>query len=226
MHETALLLRSFIACQNMYTLPQFKEKDPEVIKAFMQQHSFAMLIGCHEGIPVATQVPLLIEERDGKLFLLGHVMRNTDHHKALEANPNVLCVFTGPHTYVSASWYTAPQNASTWNYMSVHARGRVQFSGQEALLSILEQTTRYYENNDESPASYHNLPEDYVQRLSKAIVGLEIEVTALDHVFKLSQNRDQRSYENIITELEKGDAEANRIADEMKQRQHSLFNHS
>ncbi|ANE50072.1 FMN-binding negative transcriptional regulator [Flavisolibacter tropicus] len=210
----------------MYSLPQFKEKDPEVIKAFMRQNSFAMLIGSMNGIPVATQVPLLIEEREGKFFLLGHVMRNTDHHKALESNSNVLCVFTGSHTYVSASWYTAPQNASTWNYMSVHARGQVQFVGQGELLSILERTTRHYENNDESPASYHNLPEDYVQRLSQAIVGFEIEVTAIDHVFKLSQNRDQRSYENIIGELDKGDAEAKGIADEMKQRQHSLFKHS
>jgi transcriptional regulator len=210
----------------MYSLPQFKEKDPEVIKAFMRQNSFAMLIGSNDDFPVATQVPLLIEERDGKLFLLGHIMRNTDHHKAFEANPNVLCVFAGAHSYVSASWYTAPQNASTWNYMSVHARGKVQFLGDDALISILERTTRHYEKNDESPASYHNLPEDYVLRLSKAIVGLEIEVAALDHVFKLSQNRDQRSYENIITELEKGDPEAQGIADEMKQRHHSLFNHS
>jgi transcriptional regulator len=208
----------------MYSLPYFKEKDPEVIKAFMRQNSFAMLIGSNDGFPVATQVPLLIEEREGKLVLLGHIMRNTDHHKALEVNPTVLCVFTGAHAYVSASWYTAPQNASTWNYMSVHARGQVQFLGHEALLSILERTTRHYENNDNSPASFHHLPEEYVQRLSTAVVGLEIEVTALDTVFKLSQNRDQVSYENIIVQLEKGDAAAKGIAAEMRQRQQSLFN--
>jgi transcriptional regulator len=210
----------------MYSLPQFKESEPGKIKAFMQQHSFAMLIGCNEGVPVATQVPLLIEERQGKLILLGHIMRNTDHHKALEANPTALCVFTGPHAYVSASWYTKPQNASTWNYMSVHARGKVQFVSHEGLLSILEKTTRYYENNDESPASFHNLSNEYIERLSKAIVGFEIEVTALDHVFKLSQNRDETSYGNIISQLEKGDAGANEVAIEMKQRQQSLFNPS
>ena len=153
-------------------------------------------------------------------------MRHSDHHKAFEENPNALCVFTGPHAYVSASWYTKPQNASTWNYMSVHAKGKLRFLGQDDLLHILEETTRHYENNDESPASYHHLPHDYVERLSKAIVGFEIEVVALDHVFKLSQNRDETSYGNIITQLEKGDAEAKGVAAEMKQRQQSLFNPS
>ena len=210
----------------MYSLPQFKETDPDKIKAFLQQHSFAMLIGCKEGVPVATQVPLLIEERGERLIFQGHIMRNTDHHKALESNPNALCVFTGPHAYVSASWYTKPQNASTWNYMSVHASGKVQFVDHEGLLSILEKTTRYYENNDHSPASFHNLSSDYIERLSKAIVGFEIEVTSLEHIFKLSQNRDETSYGNIISQLEEGDAEAKGVAIEMKQRQQSLFNPS
>jgi transcriptional regulator len=210
----------------MYRLPQFTEKDPALIKAFMKEHSFAMLIGSNDDLPVATQVPLLIEERGGQLFLQGHILRNSDHHKAFEANPNALCVFTGAHAYISASWYTNPENVSTWNYMSVHAKGKLTFLEQEDLLNILERTTRHYENNDESPASYNRLPIDYVMKLSKAIVGFEIEVTTLDHVFKLSQNRDQVSYENIITQLEKSDAAAKGIAAEMRQRQHSLFNPS
>lgn len=210
----------------MYNLPYFKEKDPAAILAFIKQHSFAMLIGSKDGFPVATQVPFLIEEREGSIILQGHIMRNTDHHKAFESNPNALCVFTGPHAYVSASWYTAPQNASTWNYISVHARGEVQFLSEESLLVILEKTTRYYENNDQSPASFHHLPKEYVEKLSKAIVGIEIQVKALDHVFKLSQNRDQNSYGNIITQLEKGDEDAKAVAEEMRQRQQSLFNPS
>ena len=221
-----LTFEKFFQSSAMYNLPYFKEKDPKAILAFMKQHSFAMLIGSKDGFPVATQVPFLIEEREGRLFLQGHIMRNTDHHKAFEANPNALCVFTGPHAYVSASWYTAPQNASTWNYMSVHARGNVLFVDEEDLVAILEKTTKYYENNDQSPASFHHLPKEYVEKLSKAIVGIEIEVQALDHVFKLSQNRDQISYTNIITQLEKGDGEAKGVAEEMKQRQQSLFNPS
>lgn len=208
----------------MYNIPYFKEKEQQEIQRFMQQHPFAMLIGCADNVPVATQVPLLLEEREAKLFLKGHIMRGTGHHKAFEKNGQVLCVFTGAHSYVSARWYTAPQVASTWNYMSVHAKGILRFLPEDALLQILEQTTTHFEKDSQSPASFENLPQEYVRRLAKAIVGFEIEVTELDHVFKLSQNRDQESYSNIIHHLEKGDADAQTIACEMQKRRSRLFN--
>ena len=85
----------------MYNLPYFKESDKEVVLQFMREHPFAFLSGVDaEGKPVATQVPVFIDERDGKLFLTGHIMRNTDHHKAFEQNSNVLAVFTGPRIFV------------------------------------------------------------------------------------------------------------------------------
>ena len=207
----------------MYDLPYYKEQDVKAVIKFMQQHPFAMLIGSAGDIPVATQVPLLIEERSSKIFLKGHMMRNTDHHKALEQNNKVLCVFTGAHTYVSASWYQNPQVGSTWNYMSVHARGTLRFVDGASLIEILRHTTAQFENNPHSPALFHHLPEDYVQRLVKAIVGFEIEVTALENVFKLSQNQDEKSYQNIIQELQAGEADAQEIASEMARRSSQLF---
>ena len=97
------------------------------------------MCGCDaDNNPVATQVPVFIDEKEDKLFLSGHIMRNTDHHKAFEQNPNVLAVFTGPHTYVSASWYSDKQQASTWNYMSVHAKGKLKFLEEQALLDVLK----------------------------------------------------------------------------------------
>ena len=200
----------------MYTLPPFKSDDPRDVIQFMRDHPFAMLIGVGEGgVAAATQIPLFIDERDGNLFLSGHIMKNTDHHKAFLYNPEVLTIFTGAHTYVSASWYTNPQQASTWNYMSVHARGTLTFKSDNELLHILERTTTHYENNPHSPASYHELPEEYVHRLSKAIECFEIEVKSIDHVFKLSQNRDKESFRQIIHKLEEGDADAKKIAWEM-----------
>lgn len=207
----------------MYNLPYFKDKEHRAVIQFMKEHPFALLIGSHDNRPEVTQVPLLIEEREGKLFLQGHIMRNTDHHHALEQNSHVLFVFTGAHSYVSASWYTDPRVASTWNYMSVHARGAVSFLDEGALLDILQRTTEHFENNPDSPASYHHLPAEYVQRLAKAIVAFEVEVKELDHVFKLSQNRNRESYERIITELSSRDAEAQAVAAEMKKREEGLF---
>lgn len=208
----------------MYNLPNYKEKDAAIVLAFMKQHSFAMLMGVDaDHKPVATQIPFLFVEKDGELFLRGHIMKGNDHHKAFEANKNVLAVFTGPHTYVSASWYANQKQASTWNYMSVHARGEMSFLRDQELLQMLDDTTSYYENDPSSPSLYKELSEEYVMRLINAIVAFEIKVTSIDHVFKLSQNRDEKSFENIIGKLQNGDADAKAIAAEMRKRKDQLF---
>jgi transcriptional regulator len=106
--------------------------------------------------------------------------------------------------------------------MSVHAKGTVTFMDADGLQSVLERTTALFENNPQSPASFHELSPDYIAKLSKAIVGIEVEVSSLDHVFKLSQNRDAASYNNIITQLEKGDADAQKISKEMAVRVNQL----
>lgn len=207
----------------MYSLPSFQEKDEMLVKEFIRKHSFAMLIANSQPHPVATQIPLLIEEQDSCLLLKGHFMRNTDHHKALQQDPNVLCVFTGAHSYVSASWYESPGVASTWNYMSVHIKGSLQFVADKELIDILQKTTNHYEGSEHSPASFANLPQEYVQRLSKAIVGFEIKVLSMDHVFKLSQNRGEKDYHNIMVQLEKEGSEAGQVAEEMRKRTSQLF---
>ena len=150
-------------------------------------------------------------------------MRQTDHHKAFEENPNVLAVFTGHHTYVSASWYDDKKQASTWNYMSVYARGRLSFKGEESLLAILKRTTAHFENNPHSGSNFEDLPAEYIAKLTKAIIAFEIEVQHFDHVFKLSQNRDEKSYENIMAKLDAQDEAGKFIATEMKKRKTELF---
>lgn len=208
----------------MYSLPYFKEKEKEVVMQFIKENPFAFLSGCDEdNKPVATQVPLFIDEREGKLFLTGHIMKNTDHHNAFEHNQNVLAVFTGAHAYVSASWYSDPQQVSTWNYISVHARGVLRFLGNDDLLELLKRTTNHFENNPHSAANFEQLPEEYVNHLSKAIVAFEIEVMEMNDIFKLSQNRDEKSYHHIMNKLkeQKGDGEV--IAEEMKKRLSKLF---
>ena len=208
----------------MYNLPYYKEKDAAVVLAFMKKYPFAMLMGVDaEQKPVATQIPFLFVEKDGQLYLRGHIMKGNDHHKAFEANKNVLAVFTGPHTYVSASWYSNQKQASTWNYMSVHAQGEMRFLEDNELLNMLDEITAYYENDPSSPSLYKELPEEYVMRLTKAIIAFEIKVTSIDHVFKLSQNRDKQSFDTILDKLQGGDADAQAIAVEMHKRKGQLF---
>ncbi|MEP7319498.1 MAG: FMN-binding negative transcriptional regulator [Panacibacter sp.] len=208
----------------MYNVSHFKTADNEDVIAFMKQHPFIVLCGVDAaGKPVATHIPALLEERDGKLFLLAHVMRKQQHTNAFEANENVLVIFSGAHTYVSASWYENKQVASTWNYQAVHANGILKFLDEQGLHNLLTRLTDHFENSTHSPASVRNMDEAYVSNMMKAIVAFEIEVTAVDHVFKLSQNRDEKSYENIIDHLNEQDADAKTIAAEMQKRKQQTF---
>jgi transcriptional regulator len=209
----------------MYDLPYHKEKDPTIIRKFIAGYPFAFLAGSDPGNkPVATQVPLFMDERNGKSFLSGHIMRNTDHHKAFLQNPNVLAVFTGHHTYVSGTLYSNPYTASTWNYMSVHVKGIIRFLDDEALEEVLRKTTLHFENyNEQSTTIFDNLPQEFKQKVMNAIVAFEIEVTGIDNVFKLSQDRDHKSYQHIIEKLRQQDENGKVIAEEMDKRMQEQF---
>ena len=202
----------------MYDIPYFKAEHPEEVLAFMRAHPFALICGVDAyKKPVATQVPFLFEQRGDKLFLQGHFMKKQDHTNAFLLNPNVLIVFTGAHTYVSASWYENKKVASTWNYQSVQVSGALRFQDDSFLKSLLTRLTETFESPD-SPSLVQQFDPEYVQRMMQAIIAFEIEVETVRHVFKLSQNRDEQSYANIISNLKGFNADAKEIAMEMKKR--------
>ena len=204
----------------MYGFPYFKDKDPQSVHHFMQSHPFVTLIGSFlDGRPVATQVPVLLVERAGIWFIQGHIMRKTDHHKALVENPQALVLFTGPSAYVSASWYSQPQQGSTWNYMTVQASGTLAWMNDSEMADFMQRFTLHFEEGQaHSPTVFNNLPAPYTRTHLPAIVGFDIRINQLEHTFKLSQNRDDQSYQNIISALEaKGGASA-AVAVEMRKR--------
>lgn len=209
----------------MYNLSYFKEEDKKVLLQFMEDYPFAFLTGSTAGgKQVATQIPIVFVEREGHLYLQGHIMRSTDHHKAFVENAQALVVFTGPSTYVSASWYTNPQIGSTWNYMSVHAKGNVSFMSDDELIALMKKfTLKFEKNNLASPTIFDNLPPEFLNKMLPAIVGFEMKVETMENVFKLSQNRDPKSYLNIIGKLEEQGGNAALVAEEMKKRQAQLF---
>ena len=209
----------------MYNLPYHKENNPLIVEEFIASYPFAFLAGIGaQNKPAATQVPVFLEQEGGRKILRGHIMKNTDHHHAFLQNENVLAVFTGPHCYVSGSWYSNPHTPSTWNFMSVHIRGIIRFLSDEMLIGVLRKTTLHFENqNPQSPTIYDNLPAEYTARLMKAIVAFEIEVQDIDTVFKLSQDRDEESYHNIIAQLRKQGESEKVIAAEMEKRTLEVF---
>lgn len=210
----------------MYNYPHYKEQDTAEVLRFMRQHPFVMLVAADQsGRIEATQVPVLIDERAGKIFITGHIARKSEHQKALEENPDALVIFSGPHVYVSGTWYTGnPQQASTWNYIAVHARGKVRWAKEEELIEILRRLSLHFENgNTASSTIYDNLPEEYLSKLVKAIVGFEMEITELDNVHKLSQNRDEKSYDNIVKELKQQEGDGKIIGEIMENRKSKVF---
>jgi transcriptional regulator len=202
----------------MYKVPYFTEEDEEKVYAFMVENPFAIVTGFGEDTPVATHVPLIINKENKSITLTGHLKKETDHHKAFSKNKNVLVIFSGPNCYVSASWYSQKTVASTWNYIAVHAKGEIEFVNEEITRDIIRELTNRYEP-PQSEAAFDKLSNAYVDSMVKAIVGFNIKLNSLSNVFKLSQNRDLISRQNIAEMLLKNDDSGSKvIAGEMRKR--------
>ena len=200
----------------MYKPKVYSEKDLKKIFDFIERYPFAFITCCGlEGMPMATQIPLIFDAEKQKLQ--GHVMRHTDHHKAFSQNPEVLLVFTGPNAYVSGSWYSKPQVASTWNYISVHVQGRLSFMNDEKFVDFMNRFTLKFEGGDKnSPTYYENIPDEYQRQHMKAITGIEITTDSIEATFKLSQDKDEKSYLTILENLRQNSHTEQSLADEME----------
>ena len=77
--------------------------------------------------------------------------------------------------------------------------------------------------NSASTTIYDNLPSEYIEKLIKAIVGFEMEVKELENVHKLSQNRDEKSYDNIVRNLKEKEGDAAMIGKLMEERKPKVF---
>jgi transcriptional regulator len=129
----------------------------------------------------------------------------------MQERPGVLAIFHGPHAYVSPSWYGVHPSVPTWNYAVVHARGSARLvedaAGLEAIVRRLVET---YENSRAVPWRMA-LPEDYQRGMIGGIVGFEIEIAELTGKFKLSQNRTLADRQKVVTALQAGSAEEQKL---------------
>lgn len=200
----------------MYIPELYKNDNQEEITNFIHQNGFAILVNQTDGKLWATHIPLVLEMNDeGNPILIGHISKLNPQAKSFVDNHNVLAIFSGPHSYISSSWYDH-ENVPTWNYLAVHVYGTVKiYTHEEAVLS-LKKLVDQYEARSQNPVRVENLSPK-TMREAHGIIAFEIAVTGIEAQKKLSQNRDDHNYQNIITELEKsGDNQANAIAEEMK----------
>lgn len=207
----------------MYIPRRYEEKDREKILSFIQENSFAIMVTVRDGLAVASHIPLALEKnRQGNDVLVGHISRGNDQKNTLVNGMKLLCIFPGPHAYISPRWYTQV-NVPTWNYLSVHAYGTLRIMEGAELRSALSRLVNTYEHAMPNPLKLDDIPEKMLQDDIRGIIGFEILIDELQAASKLSQNRDAESYDNVIKNLSHGDAAAQLVAEAMQERKSQLF---
>src|SRR5262249_46495843 len=143
---------------------------------FIEQHNFGLLVSQVDGVPFASHLPFLLQRTTGPHgTLIGHLARaNPQWQEA--GDQTALALFSGPHAYITPTWYEAEQVVPTWNYIAVHAYGRVQvIQDEDALLDIVQEMVRVHEQTMPRPWSFDH-SSTFVKRLLAQIVGLRIEI--------------------------------------------------
>lgn len=185
----------------MYAQKQFALMDRVQQVQFMRDYGFATLVTQGGKSLTATHVPLMVEERDDGVFLVGHVARANPHWKTLETGVEALAIFHGPHAYISPTWYKLHPAVPTWNYAVVHAYGRARLLDANATKNLVKTVSEQYESGRENPWRMEDLPHGYVDKLLAAIVGFEIAIERIEGSFKLSQNRSAADRAGVINAL-------------------------
>jgi transcriptional regulator len=221
----------------MYIPRRYEEKDVEKVHAFIRENSFAILVSVLDGLPVATHIPLLLEkDEQGRDVLVGHIARGNEQKGSFAAGvgigavgagdgaagTKVLAIFQGPHAYVSPRWYTQ-MNVPTWNYMAVHVYGTLTVIGGEELRAALGRLVDNYEQHLPRPVDIGEIGDKRVTDEMRGIIGFRILVEEIQAAYKLSQNRDERSYQEVVRQLDGGDEAARAVAGEMERRADKLF---
>lgn len=204
----------------MYVPKLNRMEERAALLGFMRAHSFATLASSGPGGLMATHLPFVVEEQDGRIALFAHMARANPQWRDFAAAADVLVIFMQPHAYVSPRLYDSRQNVPTWNYVAVHAYGRPALIEERAAKLELQQKlirqhdAAYLRQMDE-------LPEGYVDGKLAAIVSFSLAVTRVDARYKLSQDKNPAERERIACELEaSGDSVAVETARLM--REHSV----
>jgi transcriptional regulator len=184
----------------MYQPAHFRQTDSEKLHALMRAYPFATVVTNGEGGLAANHLPF--ELVDGKLH--GHVACGNELSGMDGAE--VLVIFRGPDGYISPNWYPSKQvthrEVPTWNYAVVHVHGRLRTTRDAGWLrQLLDRLTDRHEAGQPAPWRVSDAPEDHIEKMLRAIVGLEISVDRIEGKFKLNQNHPAANRAGVIEGL-------------------------
>lgn len=174
----------------MYIPKSFENKDLEQMHQLMEKYNFATLISYAKDNFQVSHLPLILKRNEGQYGILaGHFAKQNPHANLIDnENNKVLCIFHGPHAYISPTWYKSYPSVPTWNYVVVHAYGKLDGITQEELSKDLKQLTSQQEFLLKE-RSHYVIPSDYQNKLMEHIVGFKIEILHIEGKYKLGQNR-------------------------------------
>jgi len=175
----------------MYLPTQFNSKEKTHAIALMRAYPFASLISVDDaGLPFVSHIPLHLEERDSQMVLLGHVAKANPHWRYLEARPQAVVTFMGPHAYLSPSVYPDLARVPTWNYLAVHCT--VQATLIEDAIEKDQLLKKLIADHEPAyAAQWRGLDQEFTQKMLSAIVGFELHVLDLQCKLKLNQHRPE-----------------------------------
>jgi transcriptional regulator len=183
----------------MYVPPLNRVEDRQSINAFIHAHGFATLITNGGGKITASHLPVLFDE-DANI-LRSHMARANEQWKSFTNSDEALCIFHGPHAYISPSWYEQQHTVPTWNYAVVHVYGKASLVDDAELKQIVLDTTAKHESAMPKPWTVP-LSEKEIFSMLKAIVGFKIDITRVEAKFKLGQNRSTEDQEKMQRHLQ------------------------
>ena len=182
----------------MYTPSQFKITDPEVIRSFIEENSFGLLLSIDGEVIHDTHTPFIYSPDGEKL--LGHIARANPQWKSWRERPCVKLIFTGPHSYISPHFYESEFAVPTWNYTVVSISGDIEvIEDREEVLQFLDRLTATYEGDD-APWMLDRSDDRYMKLLS-GIVVFSISIKSIDASFKMNQNKSEADQAKVIQSL-------------------------
>jgi len=181
---------------------------------FIHEYSFGCLISANL---IGSHLPFSFDEEQSVLYT--HLAKANTHWQAL-AGQEVLIIFSGPHAYISPTWYDKGPAVPTWNYAAVHVKGKVTVLNELDTLNVVNQTVEKYEPTLLANTELFN--SEFNSRLAKAIVGLKIDIIDIEGKQKLGQQRAHADQLGVVAALQQGELEAQLLADYMKKHEIGL----